>query len=102
MIDAPIGRSGSTRDSCVNVESGLFHLNREGLRFQGNRRETDHALLTTPAGTGVALVTTAGDAAVERDGDTTLLSHNAVIGGLGTKDTLPETTVDAEKTPHIT
>jgi len=83
-------------------EFGLFHLNREDLRFQGNRRETELALLTTPAGTGVALVTTIpGDVAVQRDGDKTLLSHNAVISGLGNKGGRPETSVDADKTPHI-
>jgi beta-galactosidase len=49
----------------------------------------------------VALATTAADVAVERDGDKTLLSHNAVIGGLGNKGTPPETTIDADKTSHI-
>lgn len=83
-------------------EFGIFHLNREDLRFQGNRRETELALLSTPAGAGVALVTTAAaDISVERDGDKTLLSHNAVISGLGNKGSSPETFISADKTPHI-
>ena len=82
-------------------EFGLFHLNREDLRFQGNRRETELALLTTPAGAGVALATNAADVAVERHDDQTLLSHNAVISGLGNKGAPPETFVDVDKTPHL-
>jgi beta-galactosidase len=82
-------------------EFGIFHLNREDLRFQGNRRETELALLTTPKGAGIALATQSADVSVERDGDTTRLSHNAAISGLGNKGTSPETTVEADKTPHI-
>jgi len=82
-------------------EFGLFHVNREDLYFQGNRRETELALLTTPGGAGVALSAAPSDVAVERQGDTTLLSHNAVLSGLGNKGKLPETIVDVAKTPHI-
>lgn len=82
-------------------EFGIFHLNHDDLRFQGNRRETETALLTTPAGAGVALVTNPADVAVERDGDKTLLSHNAVISGLGNKGTSPETFIDVSRTPHV-
>lgn len=35
-------------------EFGLFHPTREDLRFQGNRRETEFAALTTPGGAGGA------------------------------------------------
>lgn len=83
-------------------EFGLFHLNRDDLHFQGNRRETELALLTTAAGAGVALVTTPADVAIERAGDKVFLSHNAVISSLGNKGTTPETTVDAAKTARIT
>jgi beta-galactosidase len=82
-------------------EFGLFHLTRDDLRFQGNRRETELALLTAPDGTGVALLTEPADVAVQREGDHTLLSHNAVISSLGNKGTSPETIVDAAKTPKI-
>ncbi len=82
-------------------EFGLFHLNREDLHFQGNRRETELALLTTPAGAGVALATSSADVAVERDGDQTLLSQNALLSGLGNKGWLPETFIDLTKTPRI-
>lgn len=82
-------------------EFGIFHLNREDLRFQGNRRKTELALLTASAGAGVAIITaTDADVAVERDGDKTLLSHNAIISGLGNKGAPPETSIDADKTAH--
>jgi len=82
-------------------EFGIFHLNREDLNYQGNRRETECALVTTSKGAGVALVTDAADVSIERDGDKTLLSHNAIMSGLGNKGTSPETFIDADKTPHI-
>lgn len=82
-------------------EFGLFHLNREDLRYQGNRRETECALVTTVKGAGVALATSAADLAIERDGNKTLLSHNAIISGLGNKGTQPETFIDADKTSHL-
>jgi len=83
-------------------EFGLFHLNREDLRFPGNRRATELALLTTSGGAGVALATASpSDVAVERDGDKTLLSHNALLSSPGNKAWLPEYLVKAETTPHI-
>ncbi|MCB1130490.1 MAG: hypothetical protein KDN05_05125, partial [Verrucomicrobiae bacterium] len=82
-------------------EFGIFHLTRDDLRFQGNRRETELALLTTPDGAGVALTCEPADVAVERHGSTTLLSHNAVISGLGNKGVSPETRIGAAKTRHI-
>jgi beta-galactosidase len=86
-------------------EFGLFHLNREDLRFQGNRRGTELALLTAAAGNGVALAIPASDGvadvAVERDEGQTLLSHNALIGGLGNKGTRPETRVALDAAQHI-
>jgi len=84
------------------TEIGLYHLTRDDLHFQGNRRETQLALLTSPGGAGVALVTPSADVAVERAGAQTLLSHNAVIAGLGNKFTPPETTIDAATLPRIT
>jgi beta-galactosidase len=82
-------------------EFGLYHLNRADLRFQGNRRGTELALLTDGPGAGFALSVAASDVAVERAGDTTLLSHNAVIGGLGNKGTSPETSLAVEKVGHF-
>lgn len=82
-------------------EFGLFHLNADDLYFRGNRRGTELALLASPAGVGVALATEPGDVSVERHGAQMLLSHNAVISGLGNKGSGPETKVDAQTTPHI-
>lgn len=74
-------------------EFGLFHLHRDDLYFQGNRRGTELAMLTTASGAGFALSMHKGDVAVERDGQRTLLSHNALIGSLGNKGRPSETTV---------
>ena len=75
-------------------EFGLFHLNRDDLHFQGNRRETDLAMLTTASGSGFALAADKADMAAERSGAQTLLSHNALIGSLGNKGTSPEVLID--------
>ena len=82
-------------------EFGVYHLNRADLRFQGNRRQTELAVLSDAAGTGFALALPAADVAVERHGVRTLLSHNAVIGGLGNKGTQPETIVALDKVGEI-
>jgi len=80
---------------------GIFHLGRADLNFQGNRRDVAVALLTTPTGTGVAVSGEGMEIAVERDGDCTKLSHNAVISGRGTKFVAPDTLVKAEEHPRI-
>jgi beta-galactosidase len=82
-------------------EFGVYHLNADDLRFRGNRRETEVALLTAPDGAGFAMTMSPADVAVERQGDLTFLSHNAVIGGLGNKGTSPEVTIRLDKTPRI-
>ncbi len=83
-------------------EFGLWHLNRADLNFQGNRRAVELALLTNPAGMGVLLGGTAMDVAVEREGDDTILSHNAVVSGRGTKFVAPDDVIKAEAAPRIT
>ncbi|MFT3992245.1 MAG: glycoside hydrolase family 2 TIM barrel-domain containing protein [Luteolibacter sp.] len=83
-------------------EFGIFHLNREDLHFEGNRRGTELAMLTTPSGSGIAMaLSNLADVAVERDGDKTLLSHNAVISSTGNKGASPEYSVKADKTESI-
>jgi len=82
-------------------EFGVYHLSREDLRFRGNRRETEVALLTAPDGAGFAMTMSPADVAVERQDALTVLSHNAVIGGLGNKGTAPETAIRLDKTPRI-
>jgi len=82
-------------------EFGAYHFNRADLRFQGNRRQTELAVLSDAGGAGFALALPAADVAVERHGARTLLSHNAVIGGLGNKGTQPETIVALDKVGEI-
>lgn len=84
-------------------EFGLFHLDRADIRFDGNRRGVETALLTTADGRGVALVAPSpAEVGVSREGDQTLLRHNALLSGLGNKNWAPETFIDAAKTPRIT
>jgi beta-galactosidase len=82
-------------------EFGLHHLGRDDLYFQGNRRQVELALLTTPQGSGIALGGTGMDVAVEREGDATVLSHNAVISGRGNKFVGPDQMIKAEDRPRI-
>lgn len=82
-------------------EYGLYHLERSDLRFQGNRRDTTLALLTDAQGTGVAVGMKPGDVAVERQGETTLLSHNALVASPGNKGWVPETQISLERTARI-
>lgn len=82
-------------------EFGLYHLNRADLRFQGNRRETEVALLTSAGGAGFALSMPAADVAVERSGDGTLLSHNALIASPGNKGTTPEIAIPLDAAPRV-
>jgi beta-galactosidase len=82
-------------------EFGLFHLNREDLRYQGNRRHTELALLTDHAGRGVALGGNDLEIAVENVGSDTVLSQNAVISGRGTKFARPDLFVAAESVDTI-
>lgn len=82
-------------------EFGLYHLNRADLHFQGNRRGTVLAVLSDGTGAGMALASPSADVAVERHGSATLLSHNALIGGLGNKGTQPETIVELDPQRQI-
>jgi beta-galactosidase len=82
-------------------EFGRYHLNRTDLHFQGNRRNVEIALLTDPNGAGLALGGEGMDVSVERVGDDTVLSHNAVLSGRGTKFDAPDTMIKAENAPRI-
>jgi beta-galactosidase len=82
-------------------EFGLYHLNREDLNFQGNRREVNLALLTGPNGAGILLANEPSDIAVENTKDGTVLSHNVVLSGRGNKGVGPETVIKADEVKHI-
>ncbi len=78
-------------------EFGIFHLTREDLHFQGNRRGVELAALTRPAGEGLVIISPdPTDIAVEKENDGTMLSHNALLSGLGNKGVGPETAIAAE------
>ena len=83
-------------------EFGRHHLNRADLNFSGNRRAVEVALLTNPAGAGLALGGEAMEVAVERVAEGTILSHNAVVSGRGTKFVGPDDFIKAEAGPAIT
>ena len=77
-------------------EFGLYHLSRADLRFQGNRRGTDVALLTNSLGQGVLLQ--GNDRWMSPSKiftETTVLSQNDADGsGRGNKGSAPETRSD--------
>jgi beta-galactosidase len=78
-------------------EFGIFHLTRDDLHFQGNRRRVELAALTRPAGEGFVIISPDPiDIAVEKENDGTMLSHNALLSGLGNKGVGPETNIAAE------
>jgi beta-galactosidase len=76
-------------------EFGLYRLSREDLRFQGNRREVELALLSSPAGRGVLMVGSKMDVALENRAAEILLSHNALVAGRANKNVAPETKLEA-------
>jgi beta-galactosidase len=82
-------------------EFGLYHLSRADIRFQGNRRETDAALLTNAQGRGVMLSGDSMDVAVENLPETTVLSQNALISGRGNKGSAPDSPLKADTTKII-
>lgn len=83
-------------------EFGRYRLDRDDIRFQGNRREVALAMLTNTTGTGVLIATGSADVAVERSTDGTTLSHNAVLSGLGNKGVNPESPVRSEDIKRLT
>ena len=83
-------------------EFGIFHLNRDDLNFQGNRRAVEFAALTSPQGAGVLLIPDRpADVAVEHTPAGTVFSHNALLSGRGTKFVGPDTFLKAEAAAPI-
>ena len=78
-------------------EFGLYQLTRDDIRFQGNRREVEIALLTDRSGLGLALVGDKIDVAVENTTQGIVLSQNMLVSGRGNKGGGPETPIVAEK-----
>jgi beta-galactosidase len=82
-------------------EFGLHHLNREDIRFQGNRREVELAVLTNPAGAGLAVAGDRMDLAVENTADGIILSQNALLSGRGNKGSNPDAPLRADSIKRI-
>jgi len=78
-------------------EFGLYHLTRDDIRFQGNRREVEIASLSDRSGLGLALVGDKMDVAVENTNQGIILSQNMLVSGRGNKGGGPETPIVAEK-----
>jgi beta-galactosidase len=76
-------------------EFGVYHLRAGDIRFQGNRRDVQVALLCERSGRGIALAGAHMDVAVENGDDAIIISHNAAISGRGNKGGGPETLIDA-------
>jgi len=82
-------------------EFGLHHLNRRDIRFQGNRRGVDLAVLSEPDGGGLAIAGEGMDVAVENLSEGTVFSHNAAVSGRGNKGGDPEQPLRAADVHHI-
>ncbi|MDI1247927.1 MAG: glycoside hydrolase family 2 TIM barrel-domain containing protein [Lacunisphaera sp.] len=82
-------------------EFGTYHLTSADIRFQGNRREVDLALLTSRAGTGALLAGANMDIAVENSADGIIFSHNALLAGRGNKGGEPEASLKADDIMRI-
>lgn len=82
-------------------EFGAHHLHRDDIRFSGNRRGVDLAMVTNDSGVGTLLLTEDADVAIERRPDGLVLRHNAVVSGLGNKAVPPERLIDAAKLSRI-
>ncbi|HEY4248839.1 MAG TPA: glycoside hydrolase family 2 TIM barrel-domain containing protein [Lacunisphaera sp.] len=83
-------------------EFGIFHLTRDDLHFQGNRRGVELAALTRTTGEGLVILSPdPTNIAVEKETDGIVMSHNALLSGLGNKGVGPETNI-AAKSAHIT
>ena len=76
-------------------EFGAYHLNSQDIRFQGNHRQVEAAMLTTSSGNGVGVAAPAMEIAVENTKDGIVLSHNALVSGRGNKGSEPETSIYA-------
>lgn len=68
-------------------EHGLYTMQSTDLWFDGNRKNVEVAVLTDDAGNGVAMVCEPSNVAWEHAPEGILLSHNALVGGRGTKNT---------------
>ncbi len=82
-------------------EFSLHHLASGDIRFHGNRREVELALLTGKSGAGVLLAGTNMDVAVENTANEIIFSHNARVAGRGNKGSAPETKVKASSLKHL-
>ncbi|HET7535789.1 MAG TPA: beta-galactosidase domain 4-containing protein, partial [Candidatus Didemnitutus sp.] len=83
-------------------EFGRYQLHRDDLNFSGNRRDVELASLTDTRDVGVLLLPgKPADIAVERIESGTILSHNALVSGRGTKFVGPDTFIKAEAAPHL-
>ena len=82
-------------------EFGLHHLTRDDIRVQGNRRDVELAILSSPAGVGWVCGGQLMDLAVENHPHTTVLRHNALVSGRGNKGVGPEIVLRADQVTHI-
>lgn len=82
-------------------EFGLFHLTSEDIRFQGNRRDVELALLTTKAGSGVLLAGTDLDVAVENVSGGVIFSHNERVSGRGNKGGTPDNSIKGSSLKQV-
>lgn len=82
-------------------EYGMHHLNSTDLYFQGNRNGVSAALLTDPAGNGIAIICDSCNIDVDKTKSGLLVSYNAKVSGKGTKFDASLTRISVNTTTHI-
>ena len=85
---------------CLN-EFGIHHLASGDIRFQGNRRGVELAILAAPGGEGILVSGQQMDVAVENTPAGIILAHNALVAGRGNKGMEPETVLKAAEIREI-
>jgi hypothetical protein len=80
---------------------GIYHLSGNDIRFQGNRRKVELAVLSSASGEGLAVLGGAMDIGVENTQQGVVLSQNACVAGRGNKGSGPETSINAGELKRI-
>jgi beta-galactosidase len=84
-------------------ERGVWALNKDDIRFNGNRTETDIAAFyhDKRPGIGLAFVSNKSDFGVEQLDERIMFTHNALVSGFGTKVNFTKYPVNADEVKAV-
>ncbi len=68
---------------------GFHQIHKDDIDFDGNRSEVDVAVLTDEKGNGIVILPENGNVSVERIDGKIIVSHNAIVLGVGRKKYMP-------------